>query len=137
MVTVFMQGDYNDIHSLSKLHSRIHIYARPSNSCDLVACKTGNLLAQQFPTTPTITTNPPLAFPPMRSVMIMATVNGPEDNRKLLPVSISPTRVRVHNIIAGGYRDQQIMHMASHGPSSEYLCCCRSSGLVRRSHVVW
>jgi len=75
----------------------------------------------------------------MRSVMIMATVNGPEDNSKLLPVSISQhTRVRVH--IAGGYRDQQIMHMASDGRSSEYLCCCsacESSGLVRRSHVVW
>lgn len=55
---------------------------------------------------------------PMRSVMIMATVNGPEDNSKLLSVSInpSPTRVRVHT--AGGYRDQ---HMASDGRSSEYL----------------
>lgn len=50
--------------------------------------------------------------------MIMATVNGPEDNSKLLSVSInpSPTRVRVHT--AGGYRDQ---HMASDGRSSEYL----------------
>ena len=73
---------------------------------------------------------------PMRSVMIMATVNGLE----LLSVSInpSPTRVRVATYCR---RLQGSTYGLRWSIVRIFSCCscsaCESSGLVRRSHVVW